>query len=321
MNDASNNNAPLLFALDDIGLHPASRLSGISAEIPEGRTAVLGASGAGKSSLMNVLVDFEPPATGTISRPEKLFWAPQDGGLWPGVTAREHLAAMTTNAGLIEKTLESMDLSHLAGRTPNTLSRGEQARLSIARALVSDACVLLMDEPLAHVDHNRRDGFWRSICNAIVENGQSLIYSTHAPELVIGEADGLLCLSQGKLRYSGSVDQLYWNPECRETAGFLGPTNWITAEMRSIWFGGDDVPSSLRPEQLEITASSQENPNIIIESATFHGSFEEAVLRHLETGTTARFLHRPATPMASHFCNIESGVRLNYRRAPMQPLP
>jgi len=85
-----------------------TRLRDVTLTIEPGVTAVLGQSGAGKTSLLNLLVGFEPVDDGQIAtgftRGEHalpLFWAPQDGGLWPHLTARQHLEAVGT-AGLLE---------------------------------------------------------------------------------------------------------------------------------------------------------------------------------------------------------------------------
>src|SRR5678810_1068759 len=69
----------------------SSRLDGISLTIIEGVTAVVGWSGAGKTSLLNVLVGFEKPDRGILDSPKSLYWSPQNHGLWPHCTVREHL--------------------------------------------------------------------------------------------------------------------------------------------------------------------------------------------------------------------------------------
>jgi iron(III) transport system ATP-binding protein len=153
----------ILWQLNRAGL--ARRLSDISLSIQSGVTAVLGHSGAGKTSLLNLLVQFEPPDTGSLdaqfdrgTHRIPIFWVPSDGGLWPHLTVAEHIAAViasSPNDAETNRWLEEFDLTNRRDSRPDTLSAGEQARLAVARALASDAAVLGMDVPLVHVDPSR----------------------------------------------------------------------------------------------------------------------------------------------------------------------
>src|SRR5687768_310155 len=127
-----------LWTLDDVTLAPA-RLRGIWLQISRGVTAVLGWSGAGKTSLLNLLVGFEKPSSGSIhfSNPgTELMWVPQNGGLWPHCTVREHLALVRPDSDSTIL-LDTFDLRHREAARPDELSQGERSRLSIARALHS----------------------------------------------------------------------------------------------------------------------------------------------------------------------------------------
>ena len=89
MHAAMRDDKPL-WTLSQVFLGPA-RLESISLSIEPGVTVVLGWSGAGKTSLLNVLVGFEKPERGILDGPKSLYWSPQNHGLWPHCTAREHL--------------------------------------------------------------------------------------------------------------------------------------------------------------------------------------------------------------------------------------
>ena len=174
MNDA-------LWTLKDVSL--GCRLIDVTVGVPRGVTAVLGHSGAGKTSLLNLLVGFERPDAGTLTaaldwegHTRPLFWAPQDDGLWPHLSARDHLAAMGT--GQADALLAEFDLTGRAGALPPTLSQGERTRLAVARALAADAAVLVMDEPLAHVDPARLGKYWEAIRRRMEASGSSLVFST-----------------------------------------------------------------------------------------------------------------------------------------------
>lgn len=283
-----------VFNLSNVTLAP-ERLDNISISIRAGVTAVLGASGAGKTSLLNLLAAFEEPGTGSIERPPKLFWAPQDGGLWPGMTVREHLSAMTRDNQAIEELLDAFELGNCVKQTPATLSRGQQARLTVARALLADATALVMDEPLAHVDTNRRSAFWKAIRHSMASRNQSLVFATHEPELVLGEAEHVVCIESGRSCFDGSVADLYWNAGSASDAAFLGPVNWVTEDIRMGWFAKErsEVPKCLRPEQLQVDQSADADALITVTSANFRGSHEELILRHDESGEYRTFWHRP----------------------------
>ncbi len=126
--------ADALFQLDRVSLGTA-RLRNVTLTISRGITAVLGASGAGKTSLLNVLAGFEKPASGKLHGDTRVAWAPQGDGLWPGCTAREHLTECGASTANADTLLASFDLAHLANAKPPKLSRGEQSRLALARAL------------------------------------------------------------------------------------------------------------------------------------------------------------------------------------------
>jgi iron(III) transport system ATP-binding protein len=287
--------AGLLWTLRGVGL--GRRLRDITLDIGRGVTAVLGHSGAGKTSLLNLLVGFESPDAGElVGRIESggrrpIFWVPQDDGLWPHLTAREHLAAM--GAGDASGLLDAFDLSGRADALPRVLSRGERARLAVARALAADAAALVMDEPLAHVDPARIGQFWAVIRRHLEQAGTSLVFATHVPETVLGEASGVICLKEGAVLYSGSVHELYRTPATAELAGCLGEGNWLEAEDARLWLRQDaKAPRCLRPEQIRILPADDGFFSVV--AARFCGSVAEVRLRQ-SNGTAERtFWHRPA---------------------------
>ncbi len=217
--------------------HP--RLHDVSLLITKGSTAVVGPSGAGKTSLLNILVGFEKSDRGDANfSPSKncrlpLYWVPQSGGLWPRYTVREHLEIVLPDPakrGEISGLLESFDLADKTGSLPHQLSQGEQARLSAARAIMSGADVLVMDEPFVYVDLERRDRCWEAVREKLAETGASLIFSTHSPETALGEAERAVCLDEGRIVYEGRMEDLYRRPPNEDLARFLGEANWLSQE-------------------------------------------------------------------------------------------
>ena len=134
------------------------RLDGVSFCVDDGVTAVVGYSGAGKTSLLNVLAAFETVDSGEVCLPSNpddgrlpLFWVPQSGGLWNHLTVEQHLLAVSSAEISAQfqissdEILQQLDLQHRRVAVPGELSQGERSRLAIARALASSAGVLLLD--------------------------------------------------------------------------------------------------------------------------------------------------------------------------------
>ena len=270
--------------------------------IPRGITAVLGWSGAGKTSLLDVLARFHKPAIGTMSGPERVAWVPQDHGLWPHQTVREHLTLVGANAERASELLTAFDLTPLASRDIAALSMGERARLAVARALAQRTEAIIMDEPLAHVDPARAGKYWSAIREHITDTGQSLSFSTHSPEIALGIAQHAICLREGGVIFNGPIARLYERPATEELAALLGPTNWLTPADAHCWLGETwDIAASVRPERLSITTG--DGP-LTITASRFHGAFAETELRAPD-GTARTFLHRPAArPQLNKLCRL-----------------
>ena len=291
MHGAMLDDAPL-WTLDRVSLGVA-RLREISVTIARGVTAVLGWSGAGKTSLLNLLVGFEKPERGIIAGPRSVFWVPQNGGLWPHCTAREHLALVKPSGDGLDEMLAAFDLAERAEARPAELSEGECARLAVARALMVQAEVFVMDEPLVHVDPARVANYWRAIREHLAATNTALVFATHEPERVLGEAQRVICLSEGEVLHAGQVGALYADPPTRELMECLGPGNWLTPEEAELWL---DAPCAaarcFRPEQIEIEPANISH--VVVRSASFRGAIAEVELHNINAAVSRRFFHRPA---------------------------
>ena len=229
-----------LWQLEQINM--PGRLLDITLSFTPGITAVVGISGAGKSSLLNLLVEFEKPSSGQLrfnhaDRPDTqlpVYWVPQDDGLWPHLTVRQHLSALSDKTQS-EHWLSIMELTEHADKKPPSLSRGQQNRLSVARAMVSNAAILVMDEPLAHVAHQDAMRYWQHITDAISSNNQSLIFATHDPSRVLAYAKQVICMGDGQVLQQGQTQQVYHQPRTQQIADLLGPANWFTTEDQAIY--------------------------------------------------------------------------------------
>lgn len=298
-----------LWRLTDVTLagRAQPRLEAASLEISGGVTAVLGHSGAGKTSLLNLLVDFEAPDTGAIERRWPLsdsrlglFWVPHDLGLWPHLTVAEHLHTVMSDSPRpsrkqpgVGELLAAFDLSDKSRAFPDQLSQGERARLSVARACAADPQVLVLDEPLVHVDPSQSARYWEALREFRDRSGAAIVFSTHAPEVVLREAEHVICLREGRVVYSGDVARLYDQPPTLAAAWSLGPANWLTPEERTVWLhDGGQANCCLRPEQLAIEKSA--GSPLVVQAARFCGAVAEVDLLDERSGRAGRFFHRPA---------------------------
>jgi len=329
----------LLWKLENVTLSgsPLERLRDITLEIRRGVTAVLGPSGAGKTSLLDLLVGFEKPDEGNITHAVErgshalpVYWVPQTGGLWPHLRAREHLERVIpfrreekgtgafcaehpsgptgkrllspfppvggpTHASQADVTnmLASFDLSDKCESYPDQLSQGQQSRLAVARALLADAAVLVMDEPLAHVDTAQAARYWEIIRSRLDASGTSLVFATHSPKTVLAEAEHVICVREGRLLYEGELSELYRRPATRELAECLGETNWLLPEEGRLWFNEQRKEAfCLRPEQVSITPGA--DSAVVVRRSRFKGDVAEVELEHKPTGKVRRFYHRPS---------------------------
>jgi iron(III) transport system ATP-binding protein len=272
-----------------------SRLRDISLTIPEGVTAVLGWSGAGKTSLLNVLVGFEKPERGILDGPRTLYWSPQGDGLWPHASVREHLEIVQCPVTRIDDFLTAFDLAERSAVSPAELSEGERSRLSVLRALAAPARVLVMDEPLSHVDPGRVGRYWSFIRSVLEADNRSLVFSTHSPEAAMSQAQYVVCLREGRVLHSGPIAAVYANPPTAEVMECLGPGNWLTPQEAELWLDETlDEPRCFRPEQIAIEPAHISH--VVVRESTFLGSIAEVELRHVNAAAVRKFLHRPSGP-------------------------
>ncbi|MEW4489734.1 ATP-binding cassette domain-containing protein [Thalassoglobus sp. JC818] len=297
-----------------LGHSRSPRLAIHELSIPSGVTAVIGPSGAGKTSLLNLLVEFESPdrgevrASDSVQRESKrrlgVGWVPADFGLWPLMSVRDHLQLVSQDSQLtstnqkssaqtVDELLQTFDLSHLGERTPDSLSMGERARLAVARSLAMQPFVHVMDEPFTHVDPERVDLYWRVLREALKRSGSSLIFSTHSPSVVLREADFVICIQDGQVAWSGPPHELYYRPENKSLANLLGPVNWFTSDEQSTWLSAENGNQCLRPEQVALQAD--DSSPLSVEKTWNVGQHHQSEIQHRETNEVRTIYHQPSS--------------------------
>lgn len=207
-----------------------------------GITALFGRSGAGKTTLVNAIAGLLRPRGGRIELDgETLFDAArgihvpaskrrfgyvfQEGRLFPHLTVRQNLTFSRmfhrgrAAPGGFDHIVELLGLRGLLQRRPGALSGGERQRVALGRALLADPRALLLDEPLASLDAQRKEEVLRYIELLREEIRIPVVYVSHAVEEVVRLADTVVLMSAGKVVAAGDVEEIMGRPDLRAAAG------------------------------------------------------------------------------------------------------
>ncbi len=231
-------------------------LKSIHLSIEPGQFVVLlGPSGSGKSTMLRCLGGLEKIDGGEIRFGSTVVSSPrihlppdrrnlamvfQDFALWPHMTVSENVGFALERSESDKKVLkqkvgallEKVGLSHKADRYPNTLSGGEQQRVSLARALVASPGMILFDEPLSSLDAHLRERLRVEIAALTRESASSVLYITHDQSEAFALADVVGILDQGELVQLGKPETLYHDPATPFVAHFTGVASQIDATIQ-----------------------------------------------------------------------------------------
>lgn len=228
-------------------------LDGIDLEVAEGEfLVVLGASGGGKSTLLNLIAGLLFPDSGRIRfggrdvtaldvYHRNVAYVFQDYALYPHMTAEENVRFPLENMKLPKteihkKTRETLDLLKLddvRGKLPAQLSGGQKQRVAIGRALVRDPYVFLFDEPLSNLDPQLRDHLQLELKQLHRELNKTFLYVTHDQHSAMVMGDRVGFLSGGAIQQAGPPMTLYRDPVNLEVARFFGfpPLNVLSKQV------------------------------------------------------------------------------------------
>jgi molybdate transport system ATP-binding protein len=219
-----------------------------------GVLALFGRSGAGKTTLVNMLAGLVRPDSGYIVldghrlfdsssgidvAPEHrgLGYVFQEGRLFPHLNVRSNLlyghrrARANERFADLSEIVELLDIGHLLARRPATLSAGEKQRVAIGRALLSHPRLLLLDEPLAALDVERKSEVLPFIERLRDELRRPIVYVSHDPLEVLRLADRVLLLEQGAILAAGSVSAVFSQPELQRLVGAAEAGAVLTARV------------------------------------------------------------------------------------------
>ena len=284
-------------------------VDGISLRIPRGGFfSLLGPSGCGKTTTLRLIAGFESPTAGEVllngavvnaQKPyqRNVSTVFQNYALFPHLTAAENVAfgLKRKNRPEIDRRVrEALELVRLAGkesRYPAQLSGGERQRVALARSLVLEPDVLLLDEPLAALDPKLRKQMRLELKEMQRRVGITFLLVTHDQEEALSMSDQLAVMNAGLIEQVGTPRDVYLRPSTRFVAGFLGAVNW---------FGG----IGLRPEVTQLLralpANGAASRAATVTGSVFLGNCVQ-VLARLESGEEA------TAEMPRNGCAFEPG--------------
>ncbi len=254
-----------------------------SIEIADGEfVTLLGPSGCGKTTTLRMIAGFVAPTAGEItigdtlvaSHRRRLSVAPEKRNLgmvfqsyavWPHMNVFDNVAyplrikkqEKRVITQQVEEILEMMGMTGLESRLPHELSGGQQQRIALARAIVMEPEVLLLDEPLSNLDAKLRDEMRIEIKELQRKTGLTVLFVTHDQVEAMMLSDRVVVIDKGRIHQIGSPIDIYSNPVNYFVANFIGNAIFIPAEMAY-----RSVPSlersgakyfTVRPEMVSLT--------------------------------------------------------------------
>ncbi len=223
----------------------AVAVDGVDLEVRRGEfLTLLGPSGSGKTTTLRMIAGFMGPTGGTIEIDgQDMTRVPpyrrdvgmvfQNYALFPHMTAAQNVAfplrmRKQPRAEIERRVGDALDLvklRHLGDRYPRQLSGGQQQRIALARAVVFEPRLLLMDEPLGALDRKLREALQLEIIRVSRELGATVLYVTHDQEEALVMSDRIAIFSDGRIEQLGSGEDLYDRPVSLFVADFIGESN------------------------------------------------------------------------------------------------
>jgi iron(III) transport system ATP-binding protein len=297
------------------GKADGAAVSGLSLDIRDNTfVTLLGPSGCGKTTTLRLIAGYLVPDTGTIHVGSRLISSSegvvpperrgmgmvfQNYAVWPHKTVFENVVfglkvrkASTHEAReKVAKALALVNLSGLESRLPSELSGGQQQRVALARSLVVEPEILLLDEPLSNLDAKLRERMRGELKSIQRRTGITFVYVTHDQAEALALSDQIAVMHGGLLQQFGTPHEVYQRPANRIVADFMGLVNLLPGRIESASAGqgrvvtsgglgltlalpagisqGEEVEVAIRPENITIAAGAS------TQDAAGHGTIRE----------------------------------------------
>ncbi len=285
-------------------------IDNVNLEIKKGEfVTLLGPSGCGKTTILRMIGGFETPTSGEIllhgkdisklppnQRPINTVF--QKYALFPHMSIYDNIAFGLKIKKLpkseidekVKKVLEIVDLEGFEERRIDTLSGGQQQRIAIARAIVNEPEILLLDEPLGALDYKMRKEMQLELKEMHKELGITFIFVTHDQEEALTMSDKIVVISDGQIQQAGAPKDIYDEPANTFVADFIGESNIYNGEMtgnKKVTFCDqefdcvDDYPigmkieAVIRPEDVMLVKPEDGKIQGEVDSSIFKGTYYE----------------------------------------------
>jgi sn-glycerol 3-phosphate transport system ATP-binding protein len=256
-------------SLDHVSKHWGSMraVDDVSLTAEEGSLLVLlGPSGCGKSTTLRLIAGLEQPDSGSVTiggvdvtnltpAERKISMVFQSYALFPHLSVAENIVfglrvrrvSRAERDERLKRVADIVGLSHLLERKPAQLSGGQRQRVALGRAIIAEARVCLMDEPLSNLDAKLRHEMRTEIRSLQQRLGMTMVYVTHDQTEAMTMADRVVLMRDGRIEQNGTPEELYNRPATAFTARFIG-----TPPMNLVTFG--DQLIGIRPEHIRVVS-------------------------------------------------------------------
>jgi molybdate transport system ATP-binding protein len=247
----------------------------IASDFPAGISIVFGPSGAGKTTLLDCIAGLTVPEAGRISIGDRVFFDAerhanlppdrrrvgyvfQDLALFPHLSAEKNIAYGLSGLDgnerrrRTEAILESFRITHLRHQKPAEISGGERKRVALARALVTDPCVLLLDEPLTALDAPTKSKIIDDLRAWNQERRIPILYVTHSRDEVFALGERVLVIENGKITARGTPHEVMTAPQQETVAQLAGFENILAATVTAVHEDRGTMTCSLTGSGVEL---------------------------------------------------------------------
>jgi iron(III) transport system ATP-binding protein len=285
----------------------------VSFEVPPGKLfTLLGPSGCGKTTTLRSIAGLERPRAGEIRVGERVIYSSARGifippnrrglgmvfqsyAIWPHMSVFDN-AAFPLQVGArklsrseirnrVMRVLKVVALDEMADREATKLSGGQQQRLALARALVMEPALLLLDEPLSNLDAKLRERMRFELKRLQRDLGITTVYVTHDQSEALALSHAIAVMNAGRIEQLGSPREVYERPRNQFVADFIGTTNFVRGTVKGVdsapgfyrissevgdlkargvdsLKSGEEVVLSIRPEDVELSEARREGENV-----------------------------------------------------------
>ena len=324
----------------------AAAISDLSLDVADNQfVTLLGPSGCGKTTTLRLIAGFIAPDAGTIHADDRLVSStehvvpPEERGMgmvfqnyavWPHKTVYENIVfglklrkfSAREARARVENAVALVNLTGLEARLPSELSGGQQQRVALARSLVVEPKILLLDEPLSNLDAKLRERMRGELKQLQRRTGITFVYVTHDQAEALALSDKIAVIHGGRLQQFGTPREVYGRPASRVVADFMGLVNLLPATVVAAENGrarlrvgtgwtievdmaaaprpGQSVEVAIRPESIRLQLPARaEQPHLVarIVESTFLGSIADYSVA-LEDSTVLRVQTHPLEQFA-----------------------